>query len=251
MNVRGRDLGAFVEEARARGRRAGAEPARASRSSGAASSRTRSARWRASCWSCRWRCVITLAPAVQGVRLVLARGADRCSTCRSRSSAAWSASALAGMPLSVAAAVGFIALHRAGVAERRARALGDRRAPRGAASRSTTAIVSGRRERLRPVLMTASLAALGLVPAALSRGIGRETQRPIAVVIVGGTLSACAADAGGAAGDVPALRACHRVRAAAAARAARAARVGARPLAGRPAGARDCAGVVECGLHDA
>ena len=40
--------------------------------------------------------------------------------------------------------------------------------------------------------MTASLAALGLVPAAISRGIGSETQRPLAVVIVCGTLSACA-----------------------------------------------------------
>ena len=40
--------------------------------------------------------------------------------------------------------------------------------------------------------MTASLAALGLVPAALSHGIGSETQRPLAVVIVAGTLSACA-----------------------------------------------------------
>ena len=38
--------------------------------------------------------------------------------------------------------------------------------------------------------MTAALAALGLIPAALSRAIGAETQRPIAVVIVGGTLSA-------------------------------------------------------------
>jgi cobalt-zinc-cadmium resistance protein CzcA len=52
------------------------------------------------------------------------------------------------------------------------------------------AIVDGCRERLRPVLITALLAALGLVPAALSQGIGSETQRPIAVVIVGGTVSA-------------------------------------------------------------
>ena len=43
-----------------------------------------------------------------------------------------------------------------------------------------------------PVLMTAALAALGLVPAAMSHAIGSEMQRPIAVVIVGGTLSACA-----------------------------------------------------------
>jgi cobalt-zinc-cadmium resistance protein CzcA len=56
----------------------------------------------------------------------------------------------------------------------------------------TPAIMVGCRERLRPVLMTAALAALGLVPAALSRGIGSETQRPLAVVIVFGTLSACA-----------------------------------------------------------
>ena len=38
--------------------------------------------------------------------------------------------------------------------------------------------------------MTAALAALGLIPAAISRAIGAETQRPIAIVIVGGTLSA-------------------------------------------------------------
>src|SRR5262249_57399025 len=53
------------------------------------------------------------------------------------------------------------------------------------------AIRAGCRERLRPVLMTAALAALGLVPAAMSHAIGSEVQRPIAVVIVGGTLSAC------------------------------------------------------------
>jgi cobalt-zinc-cadmium resistance protein CzcA len=40
--------------------------------------------------------------------------------------------------------------------------------------------------------MTAALAALGLVPAAMSHAIGSEVQRPIAVVIVGGTISACA-----------------------------------------------------------
>ncbi|MGZ6098643.1 MAG: efflux RND transporter permease subunit, partial [Myxococcaceae bacterium] len=96
-----------------------------------------------------------------------------------------------GFPLSVSAAVGFIALIGqaslngvlvlSAIAERR-----DAGAP------LDEAILTGARERLRPVLMTASLAALGLVPAALSRGIGSETQRPLAVVIVAGTLSACA-----------------------------------------------------------
>jgi cobalt-zinc-cadmium resistance protein CzcA len=93
-------------------------------------------------------------------------------------------------PLSVSAAVGFIALIGqaslngvlvlSAIAERRQ-----------AGVELDEAILSGARERLRPVLMTASLAALGLVPAALSRGIGSETQRPLAVVIVAGTLSAC------------------------------------------------------------
>jgi cobalt-zinc-cadmium resistance protein CzcA len=52
------------------------------------------------------------------------------------------------------------------------------------------AVVNGASDRLRAVLMTAALAALGLVPAALSKAMGAETQRPIAVVIVGGTISA-------------------------------------------------------------
>ena len=94
-----------------------------------------------------------------------------------------------GMPVSVAAAVGFIAL--IGQASLNGvlvlSAVEDLR--RGGASRRE-AIVRGCLARLRPVLMTAALAALGLVPAALSRAMGAETQRPIAVVIVGGTLSA-------------------------------------------------------------
>jgi cobalt-zinc-cadmium resistance protein CzcA len=96
--------------------------------------------------------------------------------------------ALAGMPLSVAAAVGFIALIGQAAlngvlvlsaVEARVRLGGER----------IEGIVDGCRERLRSVLMTAMLAALGLVPAAFSTAIGSETQRPIAVVIVGGTVS--------------------------------------------------------------
>jgi cobalt-zinc-cadmium resistance protein CzcA len=52
------------------------------------------------------------------------------------------------------------------------------------------AVVGGTRDRLRAVLMTALLASLGLLPAAMSHAIGSETQRPIAVVVVGGTISA-------------------------------------------------------------
>jgi Putative silver efflux pump len=53
-----------------------------------------------------------------------------------------------------------------------------------------TAVLEGAVQRLRPILMTALMAGLGLLPAALSHGIGSETQRPFAVVIVGGIVSA-------------------------------------------------------------
>jgi len=42
---------------------------------------------------------------------------------------------------------------------------------------------------LRPVLMTASVAILGLVPMLLSTGVGAETQRPLATVVVGGLIT--------------------------------------------------------------
>lgn len=51
------------------------------------------------------------------------------------------------------------------------------------------AVVQGTALRLRPVLMTASVAILGLVPMLLSSGVGAETQRPLATVVVGGLIS--------------------------------------------------------------
>ncbi|MCB1599554.1 MAG: efflux RND transporter permease subunit, partial [Xanthomonadales bacterium] len=51
------------------------------------------------------------------------------------------------------------------------------------------AVVQGTMLRLRPVLMTASVAILGLVPMLISSGVGAETQRPLATVVVGGLLS--------------------------------------------------------------
>jgi len=52
------------------------------------------------------------------------------------------------------------------------------------------AVTQGAMTRLRTVLMTALLAAFGLLPMALSTGIGAETQRPLAVVVIGGLVSA-------------------------------------------------------------
>jgi Cu/Ag efflux pump CusA len=50
-------------------------------------------------------------------------------------------------------------------------------------------IVEGALGRLRPVLMTALVAALGFVPMALNTGIGSEVQRPLATVVIGGIVS--------------------------------------------------------------
>lgn len=52
------------------------------------------------------------------------------------------------------------------------------------------AIVRGATERLRAVLLTATVAALGMLPAALAHGIGSDVQRPLATVVVGGLVSA-------------------------------------------------------------
>src|SRR3954466_15388971 len=54
---------------------------------------------------------------------------------------------------------------------------------------SEDAILEAVSQRLRPVLMTALLASLGLLPAALSHAIGSDTQRPFAIVIIGGLVS--------------------------------------------------------------
>jgi heavy metal efflux system protein len=52
------------------------------------------------------------------------------------------------------------------------------------------AIRTGVASRIRPVVMTALMAALGLLPAAISTGIGSETQKPLAIVVIGGLISA-------------------------------------------------------------
>ena len=97
--------------------------------------------------------------------------------------------ALTGLHLSVSAAVGFIAV--AGISVQNGVIMVEQImdfARHGQAQAS--AVIEGAVLRLRPILMTALMAGLGLLPAALSHGIGSETQRPFAVVIVGGIVSA-------------------------------------------------------------
>ncbi len=95
---------------------------------------------------------------------------------------------LRGMPFSISAAIGFIAL--SGVA-----VLGDMvlvarvRDLLGQGVETAEAIRRAALGRLRPVLMTSAVAALGFIPMALNTGVGAEVQRPLATVVVGGMLT--------------------------------------------------------------
>jgi cobalt-zinc-cadmium resistance protein CzcA len=93
-----------------------------------------------------------------------------------------------GQYLSVPSAIGFIAVF--GVAMLNGIVLVSFLNGRRAAGLSVRdAVLSGTAQRLRPVLMTASVAILGLLPMLLSTGVGAETQRPLATVVVGGLIS--------------------------------------------------------------
>jgi cobalt-zinc-cadmium resistance protein CzcA len=95
---------------------------------------------------------------------------------------------LRDMPLSIPAAVGFIAL--SGVAVLNGLVMvAFIRALRDGGMAIDGAIRTGALARLRPVLMTALVASLGFVPMALSTGTGAEVQRPLATVVIGGVLS--------------------------------------------------------------
>jgi cobalt-zinc-cadmium resistance protein CzcA len=96
---------------------------------------------------------------------------------------------LSGIPLSVSAAIGFIALFGQAVLNGVVMvSYINQLKKQGLAS--CDAIFQGALSRLRTVLMTAFLAMLGLLPMALSRGIGSETQRPLALVVIGGLITA-------------------------------------------------------------
>jgi cobalt-zinc-cadmium resistance protein CzcA len=91
----------------------------------------------------------------------------------------------AGIPLSVSAAIGFIAL-LGQVSLMGLLVLSAIEERRRSGQILSEAIMEGAADRLRPVLMASLLALLGLLPMAVSTGIGSETQQPFAVVIVGG-----------------------------------------------------------------
>ena len=93
------------------------------------------------------------------------------------------------IPLSVSAAIGFIALSGQAVLNGVVM-LSVFQQLRNAGHTVLEAVKEGALQRLRTVLMTAMLAALGLLPMAMSHDIGSETQRPLAIVVIGGLFTA-------------------------------------------------------------
>ena len=96
---------------------------------------------------------------------------------------------ITGIPLSVSAAIGFIALFGQAVLNGVVMVSYFNQLKRGGAS-PEEAVINGSLQRLRTVLMTGLLAMFGLMPMALSHDIGSETQKPLAVVVIGGLISA-------------------------------------------------------------
>ena len=96
--------------------------------------------------------------------------------------------ALTGLPFSISAAVGFIAL--SGIAVLNGLVLmSSVEEMRAAGMPTDQAIQESALKRLRPVLMTALVAALGFVPMALATGRGAEVQKPLAIVVIGGLIT--------------------------------------------------------------
>lgn len=95
---------------------------------------------------------------------------------------------LRDMPLSISAAVGFIALSGIAVLNGVVM-LSFIRDLRDKYDTVTEAIIKGALIRLRPILMTALVASLGFIPMALNVGTGAEVQRPLATVVIGGIIS--------------------------------------------------------------
>lgn len=98
---------------------------------------------------------------------------------------------LRGIPFSISAAVGFIALSGISVLNGLVLVTFVRRQLAGSSDIARD-VVAAASQRLRPVCMTALVASLGFIPMAISQGTGSEVQRPLATVVIGGILSSTA-----------------------------------------------------------
>ena len=97
---------------------------------------------------------------------------------------------LRGMPFSISAGIGFIALFGVAVLNGIVLIGTFNQLKKEGMSNLLHRVITGTEMRLRPVLMTAMVASLGFLPMALSQGAGAEVQRPLATVVIGGLVSA-------------------------------------------------------------
>ena len=95
-----------------------------------------------------------------------------------------------GLPFSISAGVGFIALFGIAVLNGIVLISEYNRLKKAGITSPVHTVLIGTRTRLRPVLMTAAVASLGFLPMALSNGSGAEVQRPLATVVIGGLIGA-------------------------------------------------------------
>ncbi|MBL7811886.1 MAG: CusA/CzcA family heavy metal efflux RND transporter [Bacteroidetes bacterium] len=99
---------------------------------------------------------------------------------------------LRGMPFSISAGIGFIALFGVAVLNGIVLISEFNHLKKNGETDVLKRVQKGTRIRLRPVLMTAAVASLGFLPMAVSNGAGAEVQRPLATVVIGGLVSATA-----------------------------------------------------------
>jgi len=186
LNVRGRDLGGFVKEAQRTLDESGVIPPGYFIDWGGQFENLEKA-------SRRLAIVVPLALALIFVMLFLANGSAKLAgliylNVPFAVTGGLFALAVRGMPLSISAGVGFIALF--GVAVLNGLVLIsylEERRQGGLTARE--AAFEGARVRLRPVLMTALVAALGFIPMAIATGAGAEVQKPLATVVIGGLIT--------------------------------------------------------------
>ena len=94
-----------------------------------------------------------------------------------------------GMPFSISAGVGFIALFGIAVLNGIVLIEHYKEMSEGGAKLTSADIINGAKDRLRAVLLTALSAALGFLPMAISNNAGAEVQRPLATVVIGGLIT--------------------------------------------------------------
>jgi cobalt-zinc-cadmium resistance protein CzcA len=189
LNVRGRDLGGFVADAQAALEASGVIPAGYFTDWGGQFENLQQA-------TRRLMVVVPLALALIFVMLYAANGSAGLAALIYLNvpfavTGGLFALAIRGMPLSISAGVGFIALFGVAVLNGLVLVsyLEERR--RGGLP-AHEAAYEGARVRLRPVLMTALVAALGFIPMAIASGAGAEVQKPLATVVIGGLITSTA-----------------------------------------------------------